>query len=279
MTVATLACLARSSEEVSQLELAYVFTLAGIVILANTVLMARRLRDYMKVQRLLESSFDVSSIDVSGRTEYVRCLSHQWAMDNVVRDRPGWLGTRVYEYLRDNTFSASICILLIVGVSVLLSGILIVRSIAVLGGASIVLLFSVLALLGPEGPRSAEMYLRFMLRVNKSSLNAEDYAYTRLAISSIRGWLYKSTLIAILLLIMAPNAYSVMSTTAMLISLVIDILIVEPAVFLLNIHLMVALGYIVIMTILILYLGPREVRSILKKRGMPEEDTERSIMI
>ncbi len=261
------------------MEIVLTFVLAGIAILLNTMRMIKRMHNYLQIQNTIESSFDVSMIDVSGQTEYVRCFSHQWALDNIVRQKPGWLGTKIYEYLRDNTFSASICILLILGVTVILSGLVIVHSINILGEALVVLLFSGVILIGPEESRSAEEYLRVVRRIKTSVLNAEDYAYVKLAIASIKRWIYRSAAIGVLLIITAPNAYSLMSSVAMLISIVTSLIIIQPALILLEFHFVATILYVMVMVVLVFYMIPKEINRILKRGKSTEKEEERTIII
>ncbi|MEM2142222.1 MAG: hypothetical protein QXS20_01455 [Candidatus Thorarchaeota archaeon] len=230
--------------------------LTGVLLVVRTLFRARRLSRTSKLKHLLESRIDVSRVDTSGNGEYVRCLSHQWMIDRTVYRYEGRFTAKILGLLRDRTFVSFLAIGLMLGWSAMILGALMVDAISLMGGGLLFLVVGGLVALGPDEARLCEEYLDDLNTVAIERLNEEDYVYLVLAIRQVRKWTLSSALIGMVMIAMAPYADSILPALSVLLSSVVVLIVVGPALALLDLSVILSVVYIAVLTPLIFLLLP-----------------------
>ncbi|MHA1965312.1 MAG: hypothetical protein ACW97G_12085 [Candidatus Thorarchaeota archaeon] len=132
------------------------------------------------MKRTLEDSFDVSDVELSGRTEYTNCFSHRWVIENMTRTKHGRIGGWFQSQLMYSTL------------------------LTLIGGALLVFFFGSIIAVGPGGPKYSEELLLALSALNQDEYQKGDYAYLRVALKSITVWTILSLIVGIAFLVSAP---------------------------------------------------------------------------
>ena len=240
-------------------ELTIAFLAMGLLVLGLTAHKMRRAMSYTQFRRQLEDTFDVSQLDLSGETEYVRCVSHEWTMDNVSRRKYGKVFRGINELMSENTLFGTIVVAIFAGVSSVLIGLALVEGAIALGAAFGAFFITGIVVIGPGDAKVSQEYLEAIMKTDAQRLCSEDYVYVNLAVNSIRSWLKISLAFGLLLIVVSPWADLLPTVVAGVLSLVVTVLIFEPAMAIAPVNFPLAFLYMVIMGVLLFYLIPRTI--------------------
>jgi hypothetical protein len=171
------------------IEMIVSLALTGAIVLISAFGRLRYFGRYWTLKRTLEDSFDVSDVELSGRTEYTNCFSHRWVIENMTRTKHGRIGGWFQSQLMYSTLLTILWFGVLLGSFGILFGMFIVSALMLIGGALLVFFFgSMLAL-------SA---------LNQDEYQKGDYAYLRVALKSITVWTILSLIVGIAFLVSAP---------------------------------------------------------------------------
>ncbi len=214
------------------MELTLAFLATGISIILYTIWRARRLGMYSKLKNNLSSEYDIASLDNTGDTTYTNCTSHRWVMDNLGRKKHSRLGNIFQERLFENTLTTFIWLSFFLGSGALIFGLLLIRSIEIVGMSVFVIFVGVLVILGPGDAKVSEELLIELISHEIQDLCEKDYVYAQLALDSIRKWIITAIAIGIAVVIISPWAESIPVGLAVGVAILSDIVLWRPALFL-----------------------------------------------
>lgn len=186
------------------IELIMSLGLTGAIVIISAFGRLRYFGKYWTLKRTLEDSFDVSDVDVSGRTEYANCFSQQWVIENMIRTKHGRIGGWFQRQMMYSTLITVLWFGILLGSFGLLFGLFIVNAFLLLGGALLIFFFGSIIAVGPGGPKYSEELLLALTALNQDDYQKGDYAYLRVALKSIVLWTILSLIIGITFLISAP---------------------------------------------------------------------------
>lgn len=218
--------------------------ITGLFILVCTLYRRRKMAIHQKLQQNLEETYDVSNLDLSGNTQYARCYSHKWVIDNVTKKSHSKIGSLFQDHLANNTLLAAIWIGIIVGTSSIIIVLLFIESMRTIGTVVVIFILGALIALGPGGPRYSENLLDAVLNNEITDLNAHDFVYVKIANDTIRKSVIINASLGLLFILISPWAEMLPTLLALGIAFVTVYLIWEPALVLMNIHLALALVYV-----------------------------------
>ncbi len=187
---------------------------------------------YSNLTKTLSSEYDITNLDNTGDTAYTSCTSHRWVMDNLGRKKHSRLGNIFQERLFENTLSTFIWLSFFLGSGALIFGLLLIRSIEIVGMSVFVIFVGVLVILGPGDAKVSEELLLELISHEIQDLCKEDYVYAQLALDSIRKWIITASAIGIAVMIVSPWAESIPLGLALGVAILSDIVLWRPALFL-----------------------------------------------
>ena len=186
------------------IEMSVSLALTGTIVLVSAFGRLRYFRRYWTLKRTLEDSFDVSDMDLSGRTEYSNCYSQQWVVENMTKTRHGRIGGWFQQQMMYSTLITLVWFGILLGAFGLLFGMFIVSALMLVGGALLIFFFGTLIAVGPGGPKYSEELLLALTILDRDEYRKGDYAYLRVALKSITLWATLSLIIGSMFLISAP---------------------------------------------------------------------------
>jgi hypothetical protein len=186
------------------IEIVVSLAITGAIVLISALGRIRYFGRYWTLKRTLEASFDVSDVDLSGRTEYANCFSQEWVIENMTRTKHGRIGNWFQGQLMYSTLMTAIWFGIILGAFGFIFGIFLVSAYILLGGALLIFFFGSLIALGPGGPKYSEELLLALSDLNQDDYRIGDYAYFRVAFKSITLWTTLSFIIGATFLVSAP---------------------------------------------------------------------------
>ena len=192
----------------------------------------------------IADQYDVQTLDLSGKTEYVRCKSHDWVMDNMIRRKHGRIGTWFQEHLHDNTLGAALCIGFAVGMAAIILGLIFIRSIEIAGMSIIVFAVGALIIIGPGGPKVSEELLLSIEKYSIEELCNEDFVYVKISYDSIKNWLLTSGILGAAIIIVSPWAELIPIGLAVAVSVFSEYILWAPALLLAEIWFPLSLMYL-----------------------------------
>lgn len=238
-----------------QLELNIAFLSTGLIVVAYTLWRTRRITEYKETMNMIQDEYDVESLDHSGETKYTQCKSHEWVIDNMVRKKHGRFGDWFQNQLHDNTLGAAMWVGLFMGMAAIILGLVLVRSIEIIGMAVFVFLVGSLIIIGPGGPKLSEELLQAIKSYSLNDLCEEDFIYVKISYDSIKGWLITSGILGIGIIIISPWAENIPIALALSISIFSEYILWAPALLLAEIWFPLSIIYLAgVMPILILIL-------------------------
>ncbi len=252
--------------EMKPMDLVWAFLLSGFAISLYTLWRSRNKTAYDELELRLSIENNIRGLDLSGNTEYTRCFSHEWLMTNVVRKTHGQAGSLIQDTFMDNTFLATMCIGLAVGMFTLLIGIFYVYIVQTLGMAIVVFIIALFIILGPGKVKTSEQLLQAAMEEDILILDAEDYIYIKMSNDEYKKWLKTSTILGLLFILISPVSNYIPYVAAYFIGYIIGAFVIEPAQSLMLISPFVGIGYVVAMAILFGYLVPKTILVLLRKR-------------
>ena len=164
----------------------------------------------------------------------------------------------------DNTLLAVFVLGIILSASSMLIAVIFLTSIISIGAATAVIFVGLLVIMGPSEPKTSELLLNAIHKRDLEDLKKEDYVYVKLAVESIKKWLIISVCIGISFIAISPWAELLPDLFAFLVAFVSEYLIWNPALILIEVWFPLALLYITLIPVLLCYLIPKRISSILK---------------
>ncbi|MCF2136520.1 MAG: hypothetical protein K9W43_04685 [Candidatus Thorarchaeota archaeon] len=240
-------------------ELAITFFAMGLLIIVYTAHNIMKLRQYSEFETKLADAFDTTDLDLTGETAYVRCISHEWAMDNISRRKYGKFSKKFHELMTDNTLFGAMLVGIFAGTSSILIGLSFVEGSSVLGASLGVILIGIVVLIGPGDPKVSSTFLDDLMKTDMQNLCKEDYVYVHLAVNSITEWLKITAIIGAVFIIISPWAEMVPTILAGSLTFVVTTMIFNPALAIAAVNFPLAFLYMTMMAVLLFYFIPRTI--------------------
>ncbi|TFG33850.1 hypothetical protein EU527_06365 [Candidatus Thorarchaeota archaeon] len=219
--------------------------ITGLFIFIVTLYRLRKVKQHHRLEELIRERYDVSSLDLSGSTQYVDCYSHNWVIDNISRKTHSKIGSKFQDLLANNTLIAGIWVGLLVSISSMLMVFLLLESLRSIGTVIIIFGAGMLIAIGPGGPRYAENLLDAIMQNSIDELNTHDYVYVKIANDTIKRSIIVNVIFASVFLLISPWGDLLPILLAQGIAYFSVNILLEPALFLLNFNIAFALFYIV----------------------------------
>jgi len=255
------------------MELTIAFFATGLVILSYTFWRIRRFRVHSKFIGNLGDVYQYNDINNSEDNLYTDCISHGWALNNIVRKKHGRLGHRFQDLLFYNTLTTTIWFSLIFGLGILVFGIILIRSIEIAGMLLIIFFIGVFTILGSGEAKTSEDLLSMLQSHKIEELSKQDYAYAAIALDSIKKELILSFIVGSILVVVSPWGELVPVLAAWIITTFTLYMMWNPTLFLSEFSVPLALLYLAaawpVLTSIIIY-AMHEVR------GSEEETDQRA---
>lgn len=170
----------------------------------SALLRLRSAGKYRALRATLEKKFDVSGLDLSGRTEYSDCFSHDWYVKYMIGTQHGRLGEWFQRQMMDRTVATFLWFSMILGSAAMIFGLLLFSSLRLLQAGFVVLFFAALLIIGSGGVNISEHLLGALLRIKEEEYRRDDYPYMRIAMRTIMTWGVFSLFVGIVFLASAP---------------------------------------------------------------------------
>ena len=94
--------------------------LFGVLSLLLVYFWQKRIGPLERLFEWFHNRFGDDSVDLSGQTQYTHCISHEWAMQNLVRKKHSKRGEALQEVIMEDTLASTMIGGLIVGSSSLI---------------------------------------------------------------------------------------------------------------------------------------------------------------
>jgi hypothetical protein len=186
------------------IELTVIMALGGVLLVMAAFSRLRKFGHYRVLRSTIESQFDLSDLDLSGRTEYSDCFSHSWYVDYMRLKRHGRLGEWFQRQMMDRTETTYLWFAVILGSSAAIIGYLMLSLFRVLFAGLFVLLFTLILAVGSGGASISEQLLAALLKIKPTEYRRDDYPYVRIAMRQIMTWNLPTLVIGLILLVSAP---------------------------------------------------------------------------
>ena len=254
------------------MELTITFFATGVVVLAFTIWRIGRFRAHSKFTINLCDAYQCNGINLSGDALYTDCISHSWALNNIVGKKHSRLGSLFQDLLFYSTLTTTIGFSLILGTGILVFGVILVRSIEIAGTLLIILLIGVFAIIGSGEAKTSEDLLSMLQSHKIEELSKADNAYAAIAVDSIKKGITLSLIVGSLLVVISPWGELAPVLAAWIIATFTQYMIWNPTLFLSEFSIPLALLYLTAvwpgLTIVIIY-------AIRKVRKSEEETDQR----
>lgn len=186
------------------IELSIILALSGILLVMSALLRLRKVGQFRSLGKTLEKKFDVKGLDLSGRTDYSDCFSHDWYIRYMTGTQHGRIGEWFQRQLMDRTIATFLWFGVILGSAASLIGLLLFSSLRLLQVGALVLFFALLLIMGSGGVSISEQLLTALLRAKQEEYRRDDYAYVTVAIRTIMTWGLFSLVVGAVFLVSAP---------------------------------------------------------------------------
>lgn len=226
------------------MELIIGFYATGIVVLSLTLWRIRKYLAYCKLIEELGDTYVYGNFDNSNTTNYTDCVSHSWIINNVVLKKHGKLGQRFQDHMFHDTYATMIWFSLTLGISILILGVVLVRSIQVAGTFLIIFLIGAFAILGSGDAKDSEDLLAMLQTHKIKDLQLHDYTYAIIALGSIKKRNILSAIIGTILVISAPYGEVILTLASWTIATLTAYLILNPTLFLSEFSMPIAILYL-----------------------------------
>lgn len=255
------------------MELTIAFFTTGLVILSYNFWKIRRFRAHSNFIRDLCDVYQYNDINHTEDNLYTDCISHGWALNNIVRKKHSRLGHRFQNLLFYNTLTTTIWFSLIFGLGILVFGIILIRLIEIAGMLLIIFFIGVFTIIGSGDAKTSEDLLSMLQSHKIEELSKKDYIYAAIALDSIKKELILSFVVGSILVVVSPWGELVPVLAAWIIATFTLYVMWNPALFLSEFSVPLALLYLAatwpVLTIIIIY-------AIRKVRGSEEETDQRA---
>ncbi len=250
--------------------MALALVVTGLSIIATSFWRIRRTRKYKFLENRLGLCLEATEQKAHTSADTTMCFSQRWLIDNLVIRSHSRLGSILQQKLADNTFQTVLLLGLALAFVTLTAGVLFVSSIAAFGGGVLVFLTGMLVAVGPDEPRILESLLSAVEKQEVQDLTREDYAYVRLANSSLAKWTLASLAVGFFFIIVAPLGDLLPQGIAAVIAFMTTYLIFYPALILAEITPALAFLYVALVASLVFYAVPKMLISTLRRKREPE---------
>ena len=229
------------------------FLIAGLFIIAATIWKSRRISEYISIQKTLENVFDICDIDLHNEPQHLKCVSHQWIIENIVKKKQGRFTSAFQGHMMDHTLTGSMWIGCLMGILSLLVGLIFTISGLNIGTATVVFFIGFLIIMVLGNPKSSEELMDAISQHDFEELDENNYMYMSIANNSIKQWLVISFTIGILFIIMSSIADSIPVSLAFLIAEFSRIFFWNPVVYLNEIVFLYAILYLLTSVLIFIF--------------------------
>jgi hypothetical protein len=150
------------------------------------------------------SRFGNDRVDLSGQTEYTRCVSHDWAMQNLVRKKHSKRGEALQEVMMENTLAGTMIGGLILGASSLIIVLLLFQSFLLAGEAVFVIFGAIYLIWGSGSVETSYNFLTWLAEQETERLKLGDLAYAEISRLAIVRWQRTLAVIGVVSILVAP---------------------------------------------------------------------------
>ncbi|MHA1938960.1 MAG: hypothetical protein ACW97O_12185 [Candidatus Thorarchaeota archaeon] len=192
----------------------YALILFGVLSLLLVYYWQKRIGTLDSLFTWFQNRYGNDSIDLSGQTQYTRCISHDWAMQNVVRKRHSKRGEALQAVLMDNTLAGTMIGGLILGASSLIIVLLLFQSFVLAGETVFVIVAAVYLLWGSGSVETSYNFLTWLAEQESEFLKVGDLAYAEISRRAIVTWQRTLAVIGTVSILFAPWGNLVMDGLA-----------------------------------------------------------------
>jgi len=114
------------------IELSVILAISGTLLIISALLRLRKFGQYRTLSASLQGKFDVKGLDLSGRTEYSDCFSHEWYVQHMTRTQHGRIGDWFQRQMMDRTIATFLWFGVLLGAAGGLSGLFLFLSLRLL---------------------------------------------------------------------------------------------------------------------------------------------------
>jgi len=170
----------------------------------SALLRLRKFGKFGALSATLREEFDVKDLDLSGRTEYADCFSHDWYIRHMTGTQHGRIGEWFQRQMMDRTIATFLWFGVILGSAAALIGMLIFSSLRLLQAGFLILFFAGLLIMGSGGVNISEQLLSALLQAKQEEYRRDDYPYVMIGIRTITTWSLFSLAVGVVFLLSAP---------------------------------------------------------------------------
>lgn len=178
--------------------------LFGALSLLLVIYWQKRIRPLDSLFTWFYNRFGNDSVDLSGQTEYTRCISHNWAMQNLVRRKHSKRGEALQEVMMENTLAGAMIGGLILGASSLVIVLLLFQSFILAGEAVFVIVGAVYLIWGSGNVEMSYNFLTWLGEQESERLELGDLAYAEISRQAIVRWQRTLAVIGVVSILVAP---------------------------------------------------------------------------
>jgi len=163
----------------------------------------------------------VGEPDISGKTKYTNCGSHQWLMKNVIHGNYLKSAEGFRNFMMNRTLTGTLLLGMILGLIPVIAVYLLFQSYQLIGTSLILVVLSVFIILGPGDLEISEQLIQWQTEQQYTALDTGDLAYARISQKTMKNWIAKLSIIGVMCIVIAPWGESILPAFAFVISLFI----------------------------------------------------------
>lgn len=165
--------------------------------------------------------------DISGKTKYTNCGSHQWLMKNVIHGDYLKSAEGFRNFMMNRTLTGTLVLGMILGLIPVIAVYLLFQSYQLIGTSLILVVLSVFIVLGPGDLEVSVQLVRWQTEQEYSALDMGDLAYARISQKAMKNWIMKLSVIGVICFILSPWGESIMPALAFVFTLFVGFVYVN----------------------------------------------------
>lgn len=179
--------------------------LFGGLALVTAYIWERRVRRFNALDDYLQTEFNVEHIDISGRKEYTKCVSHEWVMKNIIHGDYSKGEGSIGDFIGENTFVGTMAIGIVMGVLPVLFVFVMFQSFVIVGASMAIIVAAVFVIRSPGDVEVSYDLLSYLKDQDSSELSMGDLAYTKISTGRIKRWEKTLLVIGALSMMISPG--------------------------------------------------------------------------
>ena len=178
--------------------------LLGILSIGLAYLWHQRITGYNALLSTIKSKPQGNKIDVSQERAYGHCISHQWVLDYIRKEKESKIGNSIRDFVNNRTVLGIFTLGVLICPITALLVVLFYRSFAFLGASIAVFIIAGFLIRTSSDVRVSYRLLAWLRTQNNSELDENDIVYTETSIKTLTKWRMILVTVALLSLIAAP---------------------------------------------------------------------------